>query len=261
MVTQNEKERFDICCRRVLTSQHERQGIGTLGERTLHLILKHYFESDATMHEQKVGRYVADIKNGDDITEIQTRSFGSMRAKLTEFAKVHKVNVVYPIAATKHLSWLDPQNGELTDRRKSPKRGMPWDILYELYALRPIMPLENVRFTLVFMDMDEFRLLDGWSRDKKRGGSRYERIPTALVDVMTLENTADFTALVPPSLGERFTAAEFARAAKMTPRTAGYAIRTLTTLGVIEHTDTEGRAYIYTRCKIQIRKDNKNETV
>ncbi len=248
MVTQNELERFDACCRAVLTSEHLRRGIGTLGERTLHLILKNYFEGDDSFHEQTVGRYVADIKRGCEITEIQTRAFGAMRKKLTAFSTEHQVNVVYPIAATKYVTWINPENGELSNRRKSPKRGKPWDILYELYALRPIMPLTNVRFTLIFCDMDEFRLLNGWSRDKKQGASRYERVPTALVDIITLKTAEDFLMLIPPSLSETFTAAEFAKAAKMTARTAGYAIRTLVSLGVIEHTDTVGKAYVYTRC-------------
>lgn len=248
MVTQKEKDRFDECCRAVLSAEHPRQGIGTLGERTLHLILKKYFEPDSTLHEQKVGRYVADIKRGCEITEIQTRAFGAMRGKLIAFSEEHRVNVVYPIAATKYVTWIDPENGELSERRRSPKRGKPWDVLYELYALRPIMPLENVRFTLILCDIDEFRLLSARRDDKKRDASRYERIPTALVDVITLESASDFAALIPPELGEAFTAAEFKKAARMTSRTAGYAVRTLVSLGVIEHTDTAGRSYIYTRC-------------
>lgn len=255
MITQNEKHRFDAVCRDVLTSEHLRSGIGTLGERTLHLILKKYFEPDDTCHEQKIGRFVADIRNGGGITEIQTRQFSAMRKKLTAFTKEYPVNVVFPIAATKQLTWVDPESGELSEKRKSPKKGQPWDILRELYALRPIMPLDNVKFTLVFTDMDEFKLLDGWSRDKKRGASRYERIPTALCDIITLDKPSDYSILVPPTLGDDFTAAELAKAAKMTPRAAGYAIRTLVTLGVIEHTDTKGKAYIYTR-KVQ-----QNETL
>lgn len=247
MLTNEQISRFDKATREVLASEHERNGIGTLGEHTLHLILKKYFEPDTACHEQRVGRYVADIVNGAGITEVQTRGFSSLRKKLLSFTKEHRVNVVYPIASTKHISWLDPESGELSARRKSPKRGQAWDILRELYALRPIMPLSNVTFTLVFMDMDDFRLLDGWSRDKKRGSSRYERIPTALCDIVTIRELSDYQVLIPDSLGKSFTAAEYARAANMTPRTAGYAVRTLVTLGIIQHTETKGKAFVYTR--------------
>ena len=247
MLTNEQISRFDKATREALTSEHRRSGIGTLGERTLHLILKSFFEPDTSCHEQKLGRYIADIINENGVAEIQTRTFGNLRHKLTAFSKEYPVNVVYPIASTKHISWLDPESGELTARRKSPKRGQAWDILRELYALRPIMPLSNVTFTLVFMDMDDFRLLDGWSRDKKRGSSRYERIPTALCDIVTIRELSDYQVLIPDSLGKSFTAAEYARAANMTPRTAGYAVRTLVTLGIIQHTETKGKAFVYTR--------------
>lgn len=251
MLTNEQKSQFDAVTREVLTSEHRREGIGTLGEHTLHLILKKYFEPDISKHEQKIGRYVADIINASGVTEVQTRSFSRLRKKLAAFAKDYPVNVVFPIAATKHVSWLDPESGELTARRKSPKRGQPWDILYELYALRPMMPLDGVTFTLVFMDMDDFRLLNGWSNDKKRGSYRYERIPTRLCDIVTLKKRSDYRILIPDNLDESFTAAEFAKAAKMTPRTAGYAIRTLVTLGVIEHTETKGKAFVYTRKELE----------
>ena len=145
---------------------------------------------------------------------------------------------------------VNPETGEVSERHKSPKRGKSWQILRELYALCPIMPLKNVCFKLIFVNTEEYRVLSGRSRDKKHfGAARYERIPTELCDIITLNSAEDFAALIPTTLGENFTAAEFAKAAKMTPRAAGYAMRVLVTLGVIEHTANEGRAYVYTRKK------------
>lgn len=247
MITQEEKLRFDAVCRETLLSAHSRSGIGTLGERTLHLILKRYFEPDSSYHEQKAGKFVADIKKGDSITEIQTRQLSAMRKKLSAFNREYSVNVVFPIADIKYLTWVDPESGELSERRKSPKRGKPWQFLRELYSLCPIMPLENVRFTLVFMEMDEYKLLNGWDKNKKRGASRYERIPTALCDVVTLTKPSDFGIMIPDSLGECFTVSEFAKAAKITPKAASYAVSALKKLGIIEHTDKKGKAYVYTR--------------
>ena len=252
MVSKEQKQYFDKCVTAALTGEHRREGIGTLGERTLHLILKNFFEPDDAYHEVKLGRYVADICRDAQIIEIQTRGFAALRKKLAAYRPDYKVTLVYPIADVKHISWIDPETGEISARRKSPKRGKAWDILYELYALRELMPLEGVRFALVFMNMDEFKLLSGKSRDKKHfGASRYERVPSELCDIVTLESPSDFEALVPPTLGEKFTAAEFAKAAKMTPRTAGYAIRTLVTLGVIERVETRGRAFVYARTALR----------
>lgn len=248
MVTDTDKQRFNECVRNALVGEHRRDSIGTLGERTLHMILKSFLEPDTSYHEKKLGRYVADICRQDEIIEVQTRDFRSLRGKLEAYRGNYNVTVVYPIADMKYISWLDPDTGELSERHKSPKRGKPWDILYELYALRLQMPLERVRFMLVFMHMEEFKLLAGRSRDRKHyGASRYERIPTELCGITLLESASDFAKLIPPTLGESFTAVEFAAAARMSSRTAGYAVRTLVTLGVIEHTATEKKAYIYTR--------------
>ena len=243
-----DKVQFTKCCDSVLINGRTQHGIGTLGERTLHSVLKHYFESDSSFHEQKIGRYVADILKDGEITEIQTRQFSSLRNKLSAYMENYNINVVFPIAAEKFISWIDPESGEISERHKSPKRGQPWDILRELYALRPIMPLKNVRFTLVFCSMEEYRLLTGRSRDKKSfGASRYERIPTELSGILTLEQPSDFAMLIPDTLPERFTAAEFAKSAKMTRRTAGYALLTLISLGIIEHTETVKKTYIYSK--------------
>lgn len=248
MITEEEKIRFNECVSGVLSGKSELNGIGTLGERTLHAILKLFLEPDTSCHEQKVGRHVADILCGDEITEIQTRAFSALRKKLSAYRGKYRVNIVYPIDRTKYISWIDPETGEVTERHKSPKRGEAWQILRELYALCPIMPLEDVRILLVFVNTEEYRVLSGRSRDKKHfGAARYERIPTELCDIVTLEAPEDFAALIPPALGDTFSAAEFAKAAKMTPRASGYAMRALTMLGVIEHTSNEGRAYIYTR--------------
>ena len=241
-----EAARFERCCREALLHERVRAGIGTLGERTLHVILKHYFDPDPAHHEQKIGRYVADIFDGSAVTEIQTRSFASMRKKLAAFTPRYPVNIVYPIAAVRHITWVEPHTGELSARRKSPKAGRPWDALLELYALRPMMPLENVTFTLVICEMDEFRLKNGWGKDHKRGGARCERIPTALTDIIPLREPRDTLALL-PDVPETFTSAEFAKAAHLTRGTAGKALQTLVSLGTLEIHDKKGNAYIYKR--------------
>ena len=45
----------------------ERNGIGTLGEKTLHALLKNYLEPDETKQEIRLGTYYADIYNGKEI--------------------------------------------------------------------------------------------------------------------------------------------------------------------------------------------------
>lgn len=248
MVSDTQKTQFDKCVREALLSERRRKGIGTLGERTLHLILKSFLEPDIEHHEIKLGCYVADICRGDEIIEIQTRGFAALAPKLSAYRPDYKVTIVYPIADVKYISWIDPETGEVSERHKSPKRGKPWDVLYELYALRSLLPFEGVRLMLVFMTMDEFKLLTGKSRNKKSfGASRFERVPTELCDILEFNEPSDYAALVPPTLADEFTAAEFAKAAKMTARTAWRALQVLLALGVIERTGIRGKAFVYGR--------------
>ena len=51
------------------------------------------------------------------------------------------------------------------------------------------MAHENLTVKVVFLDMEEYRLLNGWSRDKKRGSHRYDRIPLDFIEEKEL--TAD----------------------------------------------------------------------
>lgn len=72
--------RFHEACHIVLAGRKPEQGIGTLGEKSLHAVLKYYYQPDESQHERKIGRMTADaiLPNGS-ILEIQTRSFYSLR--------------------------------------------------------------------------------------------------------------------------------------------------------------------------------------
>ena len=80
-----DKERFDWARDKIVGTVRERQGIGTLSEKTVHAVLKNYYAPDEDMHEIPIEGSVADIYTGTEIMEIQTRSFDRMRDKLRKF--------------------------------------------------------------------------------------------------------------------------------------------------------------------------------
>ena len=157
---------FEQICREVVAGEHEQKGIGTLGERTLHVVLKNFYETDPNFREIRVGRFVADIRRGDSIVEIQTRAFRNLREKIPAFIAENSVKVVFPVAAKKFISWVDPESGEVIERRRSPKSGSIWDFLAELWELRPILPLDGLSFDVAYLELEEFRLLTGRSKRK-----------------------------------------------------------------------------------------------
>ena len=141
----------------VLGEGIERAGIGTLSERALHRILKLAAEPNEEFHEKKILGSVADIANAHGIIEIQTRAFERLVPKLSKFLAEHSVEVLYPIARQKRLHWINPETGEISPPRKSPKMGKPSDAFFELYKIRAFLGHENFAVRLVLLDMEEYR--------------------------------------------------------------------------------------------------------
>lgn len=222
-----------------------RAGIGTLAERSLHAVLKYWFQPDERFHEVKVNGLVADIFDGERVMEIQTRSLYPLRRKLERLLPEWPVTVVYPVARRKRLIWVDPEGGEITRPRLSPKAGHPWDALTELFWLAPYLSHPHFTLILVMLDMEEYRLRDGWGNGGKRGSHRVERVPVAAGEMVELHGPAAYRQLLPPELPEPFTTADFARQTRMSRKMTGRAINVLYQIGAIQRIGKQGNAYLY----------------
>lgn len=194
---------FHQAIERIVNQERERYGIGTLSEKTVHAVVKHYMEPNEDYHEVPLEGFVADIFREDAVTEIQTAHFNVLRRKLDKFLPLYPVTIVYPIPAVKWVIWVDPGSGAEVSRRKSPKKGSPYQAFNELYKIKSYLGDPNLRILFLFIDMEETRLLDGWSRDKKRGATKYDRIPLELVDEMLFERVEDYRMMIPPQWPHR----------------------------------------------------------
>jgi len=225
----------------------EKKGIGTLGEKTLHATLKHHFEPDATKHEIKMGSFIADIVKENDIIEIQTSAFDRLRKKLTEFLEMTSVTIVYPIPKTKWLLWIDEETGIVTKKRKSPRRGHICDAIFELYKIKSFLNHPNFHFCIIFVDTEEYRYLNGWSKDKKKGSTRHDRIPVEIAEEVWFTTTTDYLQFIPAELQQPFTSKDYHKIAKISLRTAQTTLNILYHLGVVKRTGKQGNAYLYER--------------
>ncbi len=241
------KQKFNDACHAIIGNRREANGIGTLGEKTLHAILKLYFEIDTTKHEKRVGTFVADIVTKLGIIEIQTRSFDKLRKKLELFLKISPVTIVYPIPKTKWLLWINEETGEITKKRKSPKQGSIYDSIFELYKIKSLLSNDNLRLNLVFIDIEEYRYLNGWSEDKKKGSSRCDRIPVNLVMEVLFDNSADFMRFIPETLPEHFTSKDLMKEVRISLKTAQMTLNILSSLEIIKRVDKQGKLYLYER--------------
>ena len=277
-VTPAEALRFAAIAEEVMASPCYRMGgrtapedaphIGTLREKRLHAAIKRYLCPDETCHERPVGdllredgtkprRMVADILTDDHILEVQTGGFFPLREKIGWYF-THtpcRVTVVHPIPAVKYLSWIDPADGTVLSRHKSPKRGKVRDVAKELYWISDYIGDPRFSVRLLLLELEEYRLADGWSRDKKRGSNRYERFPTALLGDVTLWKAADYAAyFLPPALSSpdaegnypAFTAAAYAKATGIRGRATYSMIHLLERLELVRESEEKaGRSKAY----------------
>lgn len=239
------EQAFEEAKNKIIGIDRQRLGIGTLSEKTVHAILKNYYEPDEDKQEIPIENYVADIYSDGEIIEIQTRQFNRMRNKLKAFLPLYPVTIVYPIPREKWLIWIDEESGELSKKRKSPAKGNPYTAFIELYKIKMFLKEPNLRLKLVLIDMEEYRLLNGWSKDKKKGSTRFDRIPTRLVEEVEINCLQDYMQFVPYDLAEQFTTKDFAKAAHIPTRLSQTVLNILYHVGVVERVGKDGKAYLY----------------
>lgn len=242
-----DKQLFQQICDEIIGQRQETNGIGTLSEKTIHSVLKHYYSPDQSYHEIKVGGFVADIFTGNEIIEIQTRNFDKLRRKLTAFLEISPVTIVYPIPKHKWLRWINPQTGEISPPRKSPKAGTPYSIFPELYKIKNYLVNPNLSLRIVLLNLEEYRYLDGWSHDKKRGSTRFDGIPTELVEEVSIMSLEDYKLLIPELLEAKFTTRDFKRASGLPLHASQTALNILYFVGAVNRVGKKGNAYIYSR--------------
>jgi hypothetical protein len=240
-----DKELFSQACDKMVGRLQGQNGIGTLKEKTIHSVLKYYYAPNPIYHEVKIGGFVADICVDGEIFEVQTRGFNKMRDKLSYFLAEHDVTIIYPVAHTKWLSWLDMESGEVTSRRKSPKTGTIYNIIPELYKIKMFINNPKLHFIICLIDVEETRYLNGWSRDKKRGSSRMDGIPVGIFDEARIDVLDDYKIFIPDSMPNEFTSGELGIAAHIPTNRAGTLLNVLLEVGVVTRVGKRGNSYLY----------------
>ena len=103
----------------------------------------------------------------------------------------------------------------------------------------------NIRFKFVLVNMEEYRLLNGWSHDKKKGSTRYDRIPTDLIEEVEIRHPEDFLQFVHYELEEPYHSKDFAKAAHISLSLAQTVFNILLEMGTVERIGKQGNSYLY----------------
>jgi len=245
------KARFDRLCRDAMLARPDSgEGIGTLGEKRMHAIIKQFLCADPACQEVRLDgtRFVSDIRIGREIWEVQTGSFFPMQKKIAYYMERTDctVTVVHPVAVKRQTVWIDPATREIAHRTRPTVAGRDRDLLAELFPLRDLFPHPRLSFHLLYIEAVDFRILSPRGT-RGRGARRYERIPTALLGEESFCEARDFVRFLPDTLPAHFTVKDFSAATGIRGVDAYSAVRVLCSLGLIEEAAPIGRAMAFRR--------------
>ena len=224
--------------------------IGTLNEGHLHASLKARYVEAGDIVEAAMDGYVIDILRGEGIIEIQTANFSAIARKMRDLASRRRVRLVHPIARDRWIVKPPRTKRDGMTRRKSPKHADVIDVFEELVSFPELIAHENFELEVVLTQEEEVLRFDNLRRWRRRGWVTVERRLVAVAGTVTLRDRADYAALLPAGLAERFVTAEMAAALGRPRALAQKMAYCLRKGGIIKQVGTSGNAIVYARSAI-----------
>jgi hypothetical protein len=222
----------------------------TLREGSLHAALKARYASAVieARVEAPVDGFVVDVAGRDELVEIQTTSFASVRRKLEQLVTAHRVVLVHPIAVEKWLVHVDA-DGVVLRNRRSPKRGLALDLFDELVHIPRLIGHPDFRIELALISEEEIRgpIPDGARYRYPRDWWRLDRRLVEVVETRRIDTPADLLGLLPLDLPEAFTSADIVAATGRSKRLAMRTVYCLERSGAVERLARRGRFMTYGR--------------
>lgn len=176
-------------------------------EFTLHRQLKAMYAGDLVGMEVRLEGFRVDAVRDGELIEIQQGPLAAIRDKVCSLLAVHRVRVVKPIVAAKHVVRLDSPGGKPLSRRRSPKRGTLLEAFNDLVSFTRVFPHGRLTLELLLVDVEERR----FARHCRRRYGVEDRALLAIVDRRTLRTAADLAGLLPVELPAEFNTEVLAR--------------------------------------------------
>ena len=221
------------------------RSIGTRNETSLHRDLKFSYAGQNGRTEAEVAGFVADgINASGEFIEVQTTNFAALREKIKKFTAQGKLRIIYPAIITKYLE-VFTVGGKRVYRRKSNRRGSPWD-LFNVLVYAPDLPLlPRVSIEIVLVDASEQRVRDGKGSWRRKGLSIKDRQLITVHERISLKKPADYRRFVPFETSEEFTSASLAERVGISQAVAQKTLYVLTKLGIVLRTGKQRNTFIY----------------
>jgi hypothetical protein len=219
--------------------------IGQLNEQHLHAALKAYYAEPNAQVEVQVDGYIIDVVSNDQLIEIQTANFSTIKRKLSDLVHHHPVRLVYPIAAEKWLVKLPNNDCEDIRRRKSPKRGRLVDVFSELVSIPKLFLEPNFSLELILIQEEEVRRYIKKKRWRHKGWETVERRLIKILERKIFSSPDQLGALLPENLPESFTTTDIADGLDIPPWLAQKMAYCLREMGAINLIGKKGRSCLY----------------
>jgi hypothetical protein len=219
-------------------------GIGLLNEKALHASLKQWYARPGDQLEVPVDGFVIDIVRDDLLIEIQTSNFSSIKSKLTNLARSHRVRLIYPIVQEKWIVRSATRNGKGAIRRKSPKRGRIEDLFWELVSIPQLLLNPNFSLEVLMIRGEEVRRYNVAKRRVRRGWLIEGRRLLEVLDQRSFGQSADWLRFLPDGL-ELFTTSDLATRMNTRRDLAQKIAYCLREARMIELIGKRGRANLY----------------
>ena len=171
-------------------------GIGTQNERSLHAAIKQWYAQPDDRLEVKVKGAIIDILRGSLAIEIQTRSFYSIRTKLSRLLDKYPVLLVYPVARLKWITRLDSDRETILSKRKSPKTGTVYDLFPELLTMPKFINHPGFSIEVLIIEEEEVRCVDGKGSWRRKGVSILDRRLLTVYEVFRFNDKEDFSKII-----------------------------------------------------------------
>jgi len=221
----------------------------TYNEKILHNALKSFFVDNHSMHEVKLdfGPVADAIDTDGTVYEIQSRNLFKLKDKLRKYTENNiKTLVILPVVRNKRISWIDTKNKDkCVKSRISPKKLNIYEYFREIFSIKEYIST-NISLMLFFIDATEYKLLNGWSADGKKGSTRYELIPEKFIGYTVINSREYFVSMLPQGLNEEFTSNDLCKILNLNSRKTWYVLSVFEHFGIIVRTEKkQGRAFVY----------------
>jgi hypothetical protein len=220
--------------------------IGVLREGPLHAAVKAMLAAPGDRLEVPVDRFVIDLIRADgELLEIQTGSFGPLRAKLDVLLDRHRFRIVHPVAAERRIVRVN-EHGEVLSVRRSPKCGTVVEVFDKLIAFPSLLGHPNLTVEVLLLAEDHMRAAQPVTvrRRTRDPGARQLRELLARIE---LHGPDDVVRALPPLPPQPFSTRELASLLGCSTQLAQRTAYCLRAINIIEGAGSRGRTPLHRR--------------